>query len=153
MNRLLKILLILLSINIMTGCSGVAEKFSLLNLRLDPLGSSGLTLHTQIENASRHTLRIPKAEILLYEGEALIGWAELRGEIVIPKRAISEQASRWKLHTDNPFELLRLGKMIPKGGVERFTVAYRITVRSGLIKKTFSNEMVPLSDFLRTFRP
>ncbi len=153
MKQIFKILFISLITSLLCSCSGIAEKIRLQAISLDPLGSSGLTLHTQFDNRSHHTLHLLRAEVTLCAHEKPIARAELRGKEVIPKRSVSEQHSRWRIRLEDPTLLFRIGSLLRQSNHEEYTIAYSITIRCGVIKKTFSDEMIPLSDFLRTFRP
>lgn len=145
-----KIAFILLSITALYGCARLSEKFSLEHCALTPLGTSGVTLHTCIDNASRHTLHLSQGEVRLYYGSCPVVRAEQRGEVTIPKRTISEQKSRWKLVESDPAGLRHAERLLQAEQYDSLSADYRLTLRKGRHKKTFSGQMVPLSEFLRT---
>ncbi len=150
MKKGVKTAFILLSVILLCGCARVADKFSLMSASITPLGTSGLTLHTLIDNASRHTLHLSQGEVVLYYGPYLVARAEQRGEVSIPKRTISEQKSRWKLVESDPALIRHAERLIQSEQYDSLSADYRLSLRKGRHKKTFSGQMVPLSDFLRT---
>lgn len=141
---------LLLAAMLFSGCTKLPEKLSLNSFSLTPLGSSGFTLHTCIDNASRRTLRLTEGELALYLDRELVLRAELRGEVSVAKRSHSERKSRWKLLESNPTLMRQAEAAFEQGDTESLAADYRLCIRSGALKKTFSGQMVPLSDFLRT---
>lgn len=152
MKRLCNLLMMICCATLLSACGGVARKVGpveLLSFRM--VGLSGAEVTVAAANRSGHTLRIREAELRLYYEQNPVGTAELRSEIVLHRRSTDTCATRWRLGIENPVLLLLVQPRLTAQRWEGLSVDYRMRVASGGVSKTFSEKMVPLSEFLATF--
>ena len=139
---------------LLVSCSGAARKVGPVRLtEFERHGWSGADVSLEIGNASAHRLRILSAELTFFYDSTAVGTATLTRKLTIEKRSLNRLHSRWQLRTEDPAAAYTLQKRIEERRYDRIALGYRLTVRAGLAKKTFSQQMVPLSEFLSTFEP
>lgn len=114
-------------------------------------GATGLDLTLHIDNQSRRTVRIEAAELNFFSGTDSLGCAELRGEVMIPKRSSGAVCSRWKFDFRDLASGFLLQKRLLGGELYRLEVAATLTVRVGGFRRRIVCEKMPLSDFLNIF--
>ena len=145
-------LLLLLLAVLFGACGGTARKIGPVELlSFTQRGLSGADITLSVANRSNRTLCVREAEVDFYYETAPVGRATLRGEIVSHRRTVDTCATRWRFEVDNPLMLLLLEQRLLTRRYDGLTVDYRFRVESGAFRKTFSEKMVPLSDFLATF--
>lgn len=154
MVRQLYISLFLLLMLSATGCTGIARKVGPLSIEgAERLGTSGVEVQLRLPNHSRHTLKIRQAEATFYYHGEPLATAQLHGELQLKKRSEELLRSRWRVRAEDPTALIFLQKRLSEQRVEGLTLDYHITFKVGLIKKTFSDKGVELTEILRTFAP
>jgi len=139
---------------LLVSCSGAARKVGPVRLTgFERHGWSGADAELEIGNASAHRLRIRAAEVTFFYDGIPVGTATLTRELTLERHTLNRLGSRWRLRTEDPAAAYMLQKRIEEREYDRIALGYRLTVRAGLAKKTFSQRMVPLSEFLSTFDP
>lgn len=136
------------------GCRSAREAFGpLTGVEIQRLGSAGIDLTLELGNASRRDLRLQQGEFTLYRGEEFLMQGQLHQEALLQRRTPGPFRSRWKISRNDPAAPLLLQRRLESQSLEDLRITYRLTLKWGGVQKTFSAEMVPLSDFLRTFGP
>lgn len=139
---------------LLSACGGVVRKLGPVEpVEFDRHGWSGADLTLRIGNGSAHDLRIRAAKVTFYYDEAFIGTATLMRETVVPKRSHDLHRTRWRLRVEDPAAAMLLLKRIETHDYDRIAVEYAFTAKVGIVRRTFSADMVPLSIFLATFEP
>lgn len=151
--RLLIRMLFLLALGVASpGCGHMAEKIGPVEFHcIERLGTAGIALEGTIENRSSYRVRLKRATLRLYYAGAFVGEAELRGEVNLEQRSLNPFTSRWRLRIEDPAAARLIEKRIEAQNYENITLDYCLRVRAGVVGKTFSREMMPLSEFLCTF--
>lgn len=148
----LRHILFLLLLIMGAGCSGIRDQVGPPSIeQIQRLGSSGIEIILLLPNRSGHTLKILSTEIDFFYDATPLARAELRGEVKLLKRTENRLKCRFKLFSDDPAALLLLEKRLTAHEFEHLEIDYRIRMKCGLLKKTFSAEKVRLSEFLCTF--
>ena len=138
---------------LLAACSGIRKLGPVQPVAFDRHGWSGADLTLRVGNASSRDLRLLAAQIVFYYDETPVGTATLMREAVAERHSFAPVATRWRLRVDDPGAAHLLQKRIETHEYDRISVGYALTVRFGSAKRTFSAEMVPLSNFLVTFDP
>ncbi len=148
------LILLCLTLTLTNGCKSPLRKIGPLQIEsVERLGSSGLELVVLLPNQSRRTWSIEQAEIAIYDNGQLLLQAELRGTAVVVKRSENRLKTRWRLRSEDPTALLQLERRLKEEACDQLSVDYRIAVKSGPVRKTFSAEKVALQKILSTFVP
>lgn len=154
MSRLLYALVLLFITTTLPSCGRLQERIGPVeNLRLERHGTAGADLEATITNQTGHNLHLKAATLRLYYREAEIARGELLRPVTIHRRSREQIESRWRLRSEDPAALNMLLGRIERGELDGVEAALCATVRFGWVKKSFSLERRPLSDFLRTFDP
>lgn len=118
---------------------------------IEMMGLSALRLNCEVENLGRKDITISSAELTLRKEGVELFRLRLVGELKIAAQTTTKLSSRWKIETENPVAMLLLLKSPTSEQLSSMTLDYTIVGSKGRLRKTFCQEMVPLSDFLSTF--
>ncbi len=140
------------ALSLAASCGGIAQKIGPLRVESVELhGLSGVDATLEINNSSAHRIRIKRAEAMFHYDGAPVGKVALVREFTIEKRRLNTLNTRWRLRFKDLSMARMLVRRIENRHYDKIAISYKVTVGAGIVKKTFSAEMVPLSDFLTTF--
>lgn len=136
-----------------TSCtSHTMQRISIEGIEsLERKGWSGIEAGIAIENSSHRNIHIDSCRILVTSGDTNIGSLELRGGAYIPKRSKEVVSARFKLQFPTVGAVQSLWRRFADSDTQRIGVKVEGRIRSGAIKRTFSTEIMPLSEILNIF--
>ena len=152
MRERLYLLLLILGTLLLPSCRGVVDRLGPVEeVTLERHGSAGVDLEATITNQPGRKLTLKSATLLFRYREAEVARAQLLRSVELPRRSTTRVESRWRLRSEDPAALNMLLQRIERGEYDEILLEGCLTVKFGGIKKSFSLENLPLSDFLRTF--
>ena len=116
-----------------------------------PRGLSGVDVTLRVANGSGHRLVLESAEFDLYYAGSRAGGVTLREAVEVPKRTTLSAETRWRLRIADPLACFALVRRLRAGDPSRICVSYDVRGHGGPVPVHLAEEMVPLSQFLRTF--
>lgn len=139
-----------------TSCRKAIEKAA-NNIRIEKIesierrGFTGADIVIRVMNDTGHKLSLETAELRLFYDSTLVGTAVLFEPIEVPQRATTSVQTRWKLKISDPIALLATTAKMGQKDYTPFGISFDIKGKGGPMPIKISQEMIPLSDFLRTF--
>lgn len=151
MRALTKILLLLLTLT-MVSCGGAAKKIQFKGIDSFKLhGWSGVDVSLIIDNGSSHKITLSEANVLFYLEESCVGEATLVQKAVAPQRTATAIPTRWKIRLADPIAALMVTNKIARKEYDGLYISFTVKAKMGWLKRKFSQERIPLSNFLRIF--
>lgn len=115
------------------------------------LSSSGANIWVDVRNDWSHALVIKKGKVDVMMHGKKVATIELRDKIVLPKRSTSRILIPLRFDTENTFSFQRvIRNLVDKRGLGT-TIDYRVRAGTKLLKLTFSDKNVAVSEILNNF--
>lgn len=119
--------------------------------RVTHLSSSGANLYVRLKNNSRRTIVLRRGEVDIMVDGSLKSSISLRDKVVIPKGYDGELLLPLRFRSSSSITLHILLRRIAEGDIQGITINYRLRAGTRLIKRSFSDEGIAISDFFDTF--
>lgn len=154
MTKLLKhiFVIVVLSFTVSSARADILDKFHLEKfVAVTHLSSSGVNIWVDIRNDWAHTLVIKKGKVDIMMHGKKVATIELRDKIVVPRRTTTRVLVPLRFDTNNLLSFQRiLRNLIDKKGLGT-TIDYRVRAGMRLLKLTFSDKNVAVSEILNNF--
>lgn len=149
-------LTLLAAVSLLPSCRSAVEKTA-AKIRIEAVEQidrhalSGVDLTLRVNNGSGYKLVLRDASLTLWFAGACVGDVTLREGVEVPRRTTQSVMTRWRLRINDPIALFALSSRLGAGDLSQVCVSYEVHGRGGPAKVNISQEMIPLSDFLRIF--
>ncbi|MEG0789018.1 MAG: hypothetical protein RSB23_02075 [Alistipes sp.] len=156
MRKLIVLFVVMMTAVSLSSCQKAIEK-ARRNIRVEAVEQvevhalSGVDITLRVMNNTGHRLSLHTAELKLFYDSNYVGNAVLREAVEVPKRATTSITTRWKVKISDPIALYLMSKKINQGDISLLAVSFDLTGKGGPAPITISQQMIPLSDFLRIF--
>ena len=115
------------------------------------LSSSGANIWVDVRNDWSHALVIKKGKVDVMMHGKKVATIELRDKIILPKRSTSRILIPLRFNAENSFSFQRIIRnLVDKRGLGT-TIDYRVRAGTKLVKLTFSDKNVAVSEILNNF--
>lgn len=119
--------------------------------RITPRGLSALEAVLRIDNGTSHRLTLERAVLTLHYQQSGVLTLTLHEGCSIEKHTTESIVTRWKMQFGDPLGLMLLAGAVRAGDASQISVSCQIGGRGGPARINLDRQMVPLSEFLRTF--
>ena len=156
MKRNLLLLCLLCAALLSGSCRRAAERAA-QKIRIEavesitPKGLTSAEAVLRIANGTRYKLLLQEAQFTLCYQSSRVLTLRLYDGFEVPKRSVASVPTRWRIRIEDPLALLLVGRDVRAGEAANLFVSYTLAGRGGPASGNRTEEMVPLSDFLRTF--
>ena len=156
MKKLLQLTLLLALVLPMSACRKAAQKAaSKIRLeaveRVTPKGFTAVEAVLRVANGTSYKLALEQATIRIHYRQSDVLVLTLHEAVGLGKKRTESLTTRWKVQIADPLALLLLARDVKSGDPSQIAVSARIEGRGGPARVNLDRQMVPLSEFLRTF--
>lgn len=119
--------------------------------RATHLSTSGMNLWVEISNNTRHRIVIKEAELEVHIGGRTATTISLRDKVVVRRGEGREVLLPLRFRSRGAFTLNSIVNRIAANDTEDMTISYRIRGGTMLLKRTFSEQNIAMSEFFNNF--
>lgn len=119
--------------------------------RATHLSTSGMNLWVAISNNTRHRIVIKEAELEVHIGGRTASTISLRDKVVVRRGEGREVLLPLRFRSRGAFTLNSIVNRIAANDTEDMTISYRIRGGTMLLKRTFSEQNIAMSEFFNNF--
>lgn len=119
--------------------------------RATHISTSGMNLWVEVSNNTRHRLVIKEAEIEIKINGNTATVITLRDKVVVRRRSSSEILLPLRFRSRGSFTLNSIVNRILDNDIENMTISYYFRAGTAIVKRTFTEEDIAMSDFFNTF--
>lgn len=115
------------------------------------LSTSGMNLYVEVTNLSWHRLVLSRGVIDFEIDGTRVATISLRDKVVVKAHRTSEVLIPLRFDTRNLLVINNIVRRLSEGDTEDITISYDVRAGIPLLKRTFCDEEIAISEFLNNF--
>ena len=128
---------------------GVKERITFEGFeRVTHLSTSGMNLWVEVTNRGCWRMVVAEAEVDIFVGGTKRLTMSLRDRVVVPRKSSGEVLVPIRITSHSLFSIVGIIGRIAIGNRDDITISYTLRVGTPLLKRTFAEEGVPVSELL-----
>ncbi|WP_295938273.1 hypothetical protein [uncultured Alistipes sp.] len=156
MKKIIVYALILLTALSLSSCRKAVEK-ARQNIRFEGIekverqGLTGVEIVARVMNNTGHKLVLETALLDVYYAGGRVASVILREPVEVQRRTHESFSSLWRIKISDPLAIYVMARKFQQNDISQIGVSFSVEGRGGPAPVRFSQEMMPLSEFLNIF--